>query len=66
MTTPLRAFKFLTQGICNADAHFHVFTVAQEERIFRKLGVDEARLKQALTRAKRFRENRGLLDVPAE
>ena len=48
------------------DAHFHVFTVAQEERIFRKLGVDEARLKQALTRAKRFRENRGLLDVPAE
>ena len=66
MTTPLRAFKFLTQGICNADAHFHVFTVAQEERIFRKLGVDEERLKQALTRAKRHRENRSLLDVPAD
>ena len=29
------------------------------ERIFRKLGVDEARLKQALTRAKRFREIAG-------
>ena len=66
MTTPLRAFKFLTQGICNADAHFHIFTLAQEERIFRQLGVDKGRLKHALLRAKRFRENRSLLDEPAD
>jgi len=66
LKTPLRAFKFLSQGICNADAHFHVFTVAQEERIFQKLGVDGKRLKQALERAKRHKENQSLLDEPAE
>jgi flavin-dependent dehydrogenase len=53
IATPLRAFKYVTSGACDADAHFHVFTVAQEERIFRQLGVDEAQLKDALLRAKR-------------
>ncbi len=66
ISTPLRAFKFLTQGICNADAHFHIFKLAQEERIFNKLGVDEDNLKLALARAKRHIENQGLFDEPAE
>ena len=66
ISTPLRAFKYLTQGISNADAHFHVFQLAQEERIFNQLGVDEASLKQALVRAKRHMENRGLYDPPTE
>ena len=66
ITTPLRAFKFLTQGICNADAHFHIFKLAQEERIFNKLGVDEDHLKEALSRAKRHIENQGLFDLPNE
>ncbi len=66
ISTPLRAFKYLTQGISNADAHFHVFKLAQEERIFNQLGVDEASLKQALVRAKRHMENKGLYDPPTD
>ena len=66
ISTPLRAFKYLTQGISNADAHFHVFKLAQEERIFSQLGVDEAQLKQALYRAKRHIDNKALYDPPDE
>jgi flavin-dependent dehydrogenase len=66
ITTPLRAFKFLTQGIYNADAHFHIFKLAHEERIFKKLGVDGKSLKHALDRAKRHIENQGLLDEPSD
>jgi flavin-dependent dehydrogenase len=57
ISTPLRAFKYLTSGACDADAHFHVFTVAQEEKIFQQLGVDETQLKKVLRRAKRHLEN---------
>ena len=58
IATPLRAFKYLTSGACDADAHFHVFTVAQEQNIFRHLGVNETQLKNALRRAKRHVDNR--------
>jgi hypothetical protein len=51
----LRAFVYVTSGACDADAHFHVFTQAQEEKIFKQLGVDEDRLKDAIRRAKRHR-----------
>ena len=53
IATPLRAFVYITSGACDADAHFNIFTAAQEEKIFKQLGVDEARLKDALRRAKR-------------
>ncbi len=58
IATPLRAFKYLTSGACDADAHFHVFTVAQEQNIFQHLGVNEDQLKHALRRAKRHVDNR--------
>jgi flavin-dependent dehydrogenase len=59
ISTPLRAFKYLTSGKCDADAHFHLFSVAQEQRIFRELGVDEDHLKDALRRAQRHLDLRG-------
>jgi flavin-dependent dehydrogenase len=55
ISTPLRAFVYITSGACDADAHFHVFTLAQEEKIFKHLGVDPSRLKDALRRAKRHK-----------
>jgi flavin-dependent dehydrogenase len=60
ISTPLRAFKYLTSGACDADAHFHVFALAQEQNIFKHLGVDEAQLKNALRRAKRHTALRDL------
>lgn len=57
ISTPLRAFVYITSGACDADAHFHIFTQAQESRIFQQLGVDETRLKDALRRAKRHLKN---------
>jgi flavin-dependent dehydrogenase len=53
ISTPLRAFKYLTSGQCDADAHFHLFSEAQDHKIFQHLGVDEAQLKDALRRAQR-------------
>lgn len=59
ISTPLRAFKYLTSGQCDADAHFLLFTEAQDQKIFEHLGVDEAQLKDALKRAQRHLELRG-------
>ncbi|TNF32750.1 MAG: FAD-dependent oxidoreductase [Deltaproteobacteria bacterium] len=50
LTTPLRAFVYVTSGRYAADQHFRVFQAWQEKRMFDKLGVDEARLKSALKR----------------
>jgi len=53
ISTPLRAFVYQTSGECDADAHFHVFSLAQEKKIFRNLAVDPEQLKDALGRARR-------------
>jgi len=50
LTTPLRAFVYVTSGRYAADQHFRVFQAWQEKRMFDKLGVDKARLKTALER----------------
>jgi hypothetical protein len=62
MSTPLRAFVYQTSGECDADAHFHVFSLAQEKKIFRNLEVNPDQLKDALSRARRhlaMRDMRG-------
>lgn len=59
ISTSLRAFKYLTSGKCDTDAHFHLFSVAQEQRIFRDFGVDEDHLKDALRRPQRHLDLRG-------
>lgn len=64
LSTPLRAFTFLTSGECDADAHFHIFEQAQEQRIFQQLGVDGAQLRRALARAKRHRKLRRASKAP--
>jgi halogenation protein CepH len=48
MSTPLRAFVYLTSGQHAADQHYQIFEQAQEQKIFRSLGVD----KRALSRAR--------------
>jgi flavin-dependent dehydrogenase len=53
ISTPLRAFVYQTSGECDADAHFHVFSLAQEKKIFRNLAVDPSQVKDALRRAHR-------------
>ena len=50
LTTPLRAFVYLTSGRYAADQHFRVFQAWQEKRMFDHLGVDPKRLKAALKR----------------
>jgi halogenation protein CepH len=45
ISTPLRAFVYLTSGQYAADQHFRVFQQWQEEKMFRALGVDAERLK---------------------
>jgi halogenation protein CepH len=65
VSTPLRAFVYQTSGDCDADAHFHVFSLAQEQKIFRKLTLDPIQLKDALRRAQRHLENRNMkIDTP--
>jgi halogenation protein CepH len=66
ISTPLRAFVYVTSGACDADAHFHVFTQAQEEKIFKQLGVDEDRLKDAIRRAKRHKATQKADSSPEE
>ncbi len=48
LSTPLRAFVYLTSGRYAADHSFKVFQQWQEEKMFRALGVDTSRLGQAL------------------
>lgn len=50
LTTPLRAFVYVTSGRYAADQHFRVFQAWQEKRMFDKLGVDQRALKSALKR----------------
>jgi len=59
ISTPLRAFVYQTSGECDADAHFHVFSLAQEKKIFRNLAVDPDQVKDALRRARRHLKVRG-------
>ena len=58
ISTPLRAFVYQTSGQCDADAHFHVFSLAQEKKIFQNLSVDPSQVKDALRRARRHLQNR--------
>jgi flavin-dependent dehydrogenase len=48
VSTPLRAFVWLTSGRYNADNHFKVFQEWQEQRMFAALGVDKAALAKAV------------------
>ena len=50
LSTPLRAFVYLTSGRYAADQSFRVFQQWQEEKMFRALGVDKQRLGAALGR----------------
>jgi flavin-dependent dehydrogenase len=48
VSTPIRAFVYLTSGHYQADGHFKVFQEWQEKKMFRALGVDKKGLKSAL------------------
>ncbi len=48
VSTPLRAFVYLTSGHYSADAHFKVFQEWQEKKMFHALGVNRSELKTAL------------------
>lgn len=49
ISTPMRAFVYLTTGHHAADRHFKVFARWQEEKMFRALGVDADALREART-----------------
>lgn len=51
MSTPLRAFVYLTSGQYAADRHLRVFDTWQEKNIFRSLGIDRDALRRARRRA---------------
>lgn len=50
VSTPLRAFVYLTSGNYAADKHFKVFEEWQEQKMFTALGADGKQIKQALRR----------------
>ncbi len=50
VSTPLRAFVYLTSGQYAADSHYRIFHEAQEQKIFRALGVNRKALKRAKNR----------------
>lgn len=50
LSTPLRAFVWLTSGRYAADTHLRVFQRWQEEKMFRQLGVDGDKVREALAR----------------
>ena len=47
LSTPLRAFVYLTSGRFAADHTFRVFVEWQEKKMFEQLGVDKAALRRA-------------------
>ena len=47
VSTPMRAFVYLTSGQYAADRHLRVFDTWQEKNIFRSLGVDRRALRRA-------------------
>ncbi|MFT4976927.1 MAG: flavin-dependent dehydrogenase [Myxococcota bacterium] len=51
VSTPMRAFVYLTSGQYAADRHLRVFDTWQEKNIFRSLGVDRDALRRARRRA---------------
>lgn len=51
VSTPLRAFVYLTSGQYAADQHYRIFQDAQERQIFHSLGVDKGALRAARKRA---------------
>ena len=55
LSTPLRAFVYLTSGRYAADQHFKVFQKWQEETMFNALGVNRRELKEALRESKATR-----------
>ena len=60
LSTPLRAFKYVTSGKLDADNHFRIFTDAQEKKMFRALGVDKKEIKSSLTRARKRLKSAGI------
>lgn len=50
LSTPLRAFVYLTSGRYAADQHCKVFEETQERKIFRSLGFDRGALRRARAR----------------
>lgn len=50
VSTPMRAFVYLTSGQYAVDAHYRIFHEAQEQKIFRALGVNRKALKRAKDR----------------
>ena len=60
LSTPLRAFKYVTSGKLDADNHFRIFTDAQEKKMFRALGVDKNEIKSSLNRAKKRLKTAGI------
>jgi len=49
VSTPLRAFVYLTSGRYAADKHLRIFQEWQEKKMFGALGVDRKRVKRAIT-----------------
>lgn len=50
VSTPVRAFVYLTSGQYAADEHYRIFAEAQEQKIFRSLGVDRRALRRVRDR----------------
>jgi clorobiocin biosynthesis protein Clo-hal len=50
VSTPMRAFVYLTSGQYAVDVHYKIFQEAQEKRMFHSLGVDKKALKRARDR----------------
>lgn len=63
VSTPLRAFVYLTSGQYASDRHFRIFQQAQEKQIFRSLGVDRDALRKARKRADAAQRRALLEDV---
>jgi hypothetical protein len=50
VSTPMRAFVYLTSGQYAADHHYRIFEETQERKIFRSLGIDRSALQRARKR----------------
>lgn len=50
VSTPMRAFVYLTSGQYAADQHYRIFEESQERKIFRSLGIDKGALGRARKR----------------
>jgi flavin-dependent dehydrogenase len=50
VSTPMRAFVYLTSGQYAADHHYRIFEETQERKIFHSLGIDKGALQRARKR----------------